>query len=466
MANGDNTPDQTNQGAQPAPPLVPPDIGTALPAGIPQQAPALAPPPPISGGRMPMPGAGLPNIIQLLAGVLKPQQGTVTPGQGPQRPNSRLEVFENFLGQFLTSFSAGLGQSGQRGAEGKGFAAAVNAPYQRSLQQQEFGLQERGVESQEGLRAAQEQFNRSRATQFDLVPMTVMGPDGNPQQVMVPQNSVGRIQAAIQGQQGKIISAQDHDQTLKDIAALKNPTIQITSDVAQSLGLPTSLVGNKLSAADIHRLLPGTKTISTAEGIYLANAANPNAIPIRIGSNPTIAAANIGANAKITVQQMRNDQALTTNLYNKAGEATKIMYSKAMDGINQWAREEERTGYLSFGADPNTARQAFEQELIRRKDAANQTLIDRTKDLIGKGPTGTGPAGVPTGTAAAPNRIPKANPQQNVFGNIVQQDPALQKVVTALSGIKDKGKLGTQIEGSKTLTGAQKAILKGYYGIQ
>lgn len=99
--------------------------------------------------RMPMPGAGLPNIIQLLAGVLKPQKAPPPqPGQAPQRPNSRLDVFENFLGNFLNSFAAGMAQSGQRGAEGKGFAAAVQQPYQRGIQQQELGLEQQKVQAQ------------------------------------------------------------------------------------------------------------------------------------------------------------------------------------------------------------------------------------------------------------------------------------------------------------------------------
>ena len=85
----------------------------------------------------------VPTLGSFIADMIKgPGYEQGAPGQ-PGRPISRLDSFENFIGTFLNSFSQGMSNAGTGpAANARGFGAAVQAPYQRQLQQYQLGQQQ------------------------------------------------------------------------------------------------------------------------------------------------------------------------------------------------------------------------------------------------------------------------------------------------------------------------------------
>jgi hypothetical protein len=138
------------------------------------------------------------QLVQALAGGGNGQlpSGPLNLNQQPARPTSRLDAFENFLGQFLDSFSKGMAASGTGpAANARGFGTAVQAPYQQQLQQYQLGQQQQAQQAQvgeaqarTGLIGAQtqgeditNQINRNR-----LLMMGQMGQGGNPFAMLGP----------------------------------------------------------------------------------------------------------------------------------------------------------------------------------------------------------------------------------------------------------------------------------------
>lgn len=118
---------------------------------------------------------GLPAIAQLMSQLIKPtaqgptNQNPANLAQGPSRP-SRLDAFEHFLGNFITSFAAGMGQSGSGpGANARGFGAAVNAPLEQARQQFALQQQAQQVQSQTQYTQAHAELERAQAGMVPVV---------------------------------------------------------------------------------------------------------------------------------------------------------------------------------------------------------------------------------------------------------------------------------------------------------
>jgi hypothetical protein len=94
-----------------------------------------------------------PNIVRLIAGLINPAQA----GSPAGRPPSRLNVFEDFLGNFVNSLGQGLAASGHGpGANARGAGAAIMAPQTQAMQQAQIASQQ--AEAQQAQqRAALEQ---------------------------------------------------------------------------------------------------------------------------------------------------------------------------------------------------------------------------------------------------------------------------------------------------------------------
>ena len=118
-------------------------------------------------------GYGMPALIGMIGQMIHPT-ATLQPGQMPRTP-SRLDAFENFLGQFTSSLTSGLAASGTGPAANiRGAAAAMGAPHQRALQDYQLQAQEQNRQAI----LAQQQANLE-ATRAKAQEVQVQGPDGN-----------------------------------------------------------------------------------------------------------------------------------------------------------------------------------------------------------------------------------------------------------------------------------------------
>jgi len=112
-----------------------------------------------------------------------------------------MDVFENFLSDFLQSFSAGISASGHGpGANLRGAGAAMQAPFQRSVQLSEL-QQQRGLsQSEQNLRnrqaaeaAARGEYYRSQGAAItaasNLVPVQIPNGQGGTDTIMLPAKS-------------------------------------------------------------------------------------------------------------------------------------------------------------------------------------------------------------------------------------------------------------------------------------
>jgi hypothetical protein len=189
-----NMPQQTLPPAMPPPEQAQPpldvNLGTATQG---QQKPQTAPPK----------QSAVPALAGFLQQMIKGpgyEGGTGSPGSAgsqPGRPISRLDSFESFIGNFLNSFSQGMSNAGTGpAANARGFGAAVQAPYQRELQQYQLGQQQQVQQAQ--VAQTQAETERTQA-QAQKVPVQPYGPQG-PTIYMSAQEAKGIMQAGVAGQ--------------------------------------------------------------------------------------------------------------------------------------------------------------------------------------------------------------------------------------------------------------------------
>ena len=192
-----NIPAQSN-----APMPAPPDVGQDQP----QQAPPVMPRPAAPQAGPPQMG-GLPLIAQYLSGMIHGGQGGVNPQTGqPTAPTTRGDMTLNFLGQFLSNMAQGLAQSGHGpGANLRGLAGGMMAPYQRELAQYQLGQQQQAQQAQIEAEQARTQAQLQSYTstpRFDPISGQYLGP-------MTP----GQFTQYIRGQ----AAAKERGQTAQDI---------------------------------------------------------------------------------------------------------------------------------------------------------------------------------------------------------------------------------------------------------
>lgn len=151
-------------------------MGGELQAPPPTQQPQVSSTPPRSN--QPPRMGGMPLIAQYIQGMIKGgTQGGIGPSGYPQQPTSRGDMTLNFLGQFLGNLAQGLSQAGHGpGANLRGFGAAVQAPYQRSLQ--DFQVQQQAQEQQARIaqQQAQTELAQAQAGQYKNLMQTPLGP--------------------------------------------------------------------------------------------------------------------------------------------------------------------------------------------------------------------------------------------------------------------------------------------------
>ena len=128
-----------------------------LQAPPPTQQPQVSSTPPRSN--QPPRMGGMPLLAQYIQGMIKGgNQGGIGPSGYPQQPQSRGDMTLNFLGEFLGNMAQGLSQAGHGpGANLRGFGAAVQAPYQRNLQDFQVQQQAQQQQAQLGLEQARTQ---------------------------------------------------------------------------------------------------------------------------------------------------------------------------------------------------------------------------------------------------------------------------------------------------------------------
>lgn len=151
----------------------PPDISQLVP---PQPAPDVssisspAPTPVLAGSpgspqyaaAQNQPPSPSPILYQLIKGLTHPQMVAPAPGE-QARPVSRLSTFENFLGNFVNALGQGLSAAHGPGAFGKGFGAAVTAPYQQDLQRFQLGQEAQANQARVGQEQAQTALTQQQA---------------------------------------------------------------------------------------------------------------------------------------------------------------------------------------------------------------------------------------------------------------------------------------------------------------
>jgi len=115
------------------------------PGQVPPRDPNAGPQVPSYKGRMPL-------AVRALKQFIHPASGTVAGERVPSRTN----VMEGFLSELMGNFSAGLAAAGHGpGANLRGAAAAMQAPYQRDVQDYQMQQQEQSHQSQLAQQAAQ-----------------------------------------------------------------------------------------------------------------------------------------------------------------------------------------------------------------------------------------------------------------------------------------------------------------------
>lgn len=119
------------------------------------EAPAQTPNPTISYKS----DSKLPIAAELFKGLIKPPSGQfVSAANGLYRPANRMDVFEQFLGDFLQAFSTGMSQSGTGpAANARGFGGAVMAGPNIAMQRQQFASQQQAQQAQLQLEQARTQ---------------------------------------------------------------------------------------------------------------------------------------------------------------------------------------------------------------------------------------------------------------------------------------------------------------------
>lgn len=156
---------------------LPPDQLPDSVANAPNPAPVLAGSPgsPEAAAAANRPPVPTPILQQLISGLARPQMVAPAPGQ-MARPVSRLDTVEHFLGNFVQALGQGMAAAHGPGAFGKGFGAAVGAPYQQSMQQFQAGQQAQANQSEIQQRAAQSQLTQAQAQNLSNVVQTPYGP--------------------------------------------------------------------------------------------------------------------------------------------------------------------------------------------------------------------------------------------------------------------------------------------------
>jgi hypothetical protein len=334
-----------------------PDLGGA-PQGTPpilpsqQQQPAV-PAPDFGSGTLnepsgigptpkPQPSSGPPkqSTVPALYGFMRQMFGGQdqrgyydAPAGQPGRPVSRMDAFENFLGNFLSSFATGMQQGGTGpGASGRGFGAAVNAPYQKQVGQ--YQLQQQGQLAQAQAAEAQGRGSEAEARAAQMGQMVTL-PNG----VTMPMALAQKVYPATIAAQAKVQAAGTQKQFLTTSMGVFDtktgkyvnsqgfgPTalVSVNDEMAQQYGLPQELIGKQIKLSDLANLEKGAASqvtpVQGAAGPALANKISGKVTPLRLGSP----AANAVAMANLDLRKQAFERDTFGTLYGKLIPSTFI----------------------------------------------------------------------------------------------------------------------------------------------
>lgn len=175
-----------------------PDVGQAS-----QQMPQYQPPQ--RSNAPPVPRPILADLFNAFGIGGKNQYNTPASGGQMARPTSRLDHFESFLGNFVQALGAGFANEGRGpGAAYRGAGAAMQAPYQQSLQNYQAQSQVQSQQAEAQLKQAQAQ------------PVNVNLGDGTGVQSL-PASSAAQV---YRGYPSSLVSAD----AKRDVAAGQNAT--------------------------------------------------------------------------------------------------------------------------------------------------------------------------------------------------------------------------------------------------
>lgn len=128
---------------------------------------------------------GKPLLLDYIQQMIHPQAASPL-----SRPESRGDMTLNFMGQFLANLAQGLAAAGHGpGANLRGAAGAIQAPYQRELQQYQLGQQQQAQQAAVGAEQARTQQTEAQTRLLgQSIPLTL--PNG--QQIYIPANQIGQ----------------------------------------------------------------------------------------------------------------------------------------------------------------------------------------------------------------------------------------------------------------------------------
>src|SRR5215831_9826783 len=243
-----------------------------------------------------------PSTMPALAGFLQqmfkgPGYQDMGPGQ-PARPISRLDAFENFLGNFLQSFAAGMSNAGTGpAANARGFGAAVMNPYHQQLGQYQMEQAQQAQQSQLAYQQAQTQHLQAQTEQMGQI---VTLPNG----VQMPLALAQKVYPAMVSAAGRVEAAGVKRYTASPFGVLDTQTgkllgggtmgnmVTVTPEMQKDMNLPEQLLGKQMKVTDLSSWLRGQASAMTiaegSQGPYLGSKiAGPGSFqPVTSGGKP------------------------------------------------------------------------------------------------------------------------------------------------------------------------------------
>lgn len=249
---------------------------------MPQSQEAAAPPKKFKGD------ANLPAIVELAKGLIKPPSDqAVQTNNGLYRPANRMDVFENFLGNFLQSFATGMSQSGHGpGANLRGAGAAIMAGPNLAMQRQQFAAEQAQRQAETERAQAGTNLTTEQARQMGSM---VTLPNGATMplalaQKVYPALVSGQAKVAAAGTQKRYMSTPfgmfDTQSGTYQGGASGPSAVQLTPDILQAYDLPNELLGKTVTPQGLASLMGasarGTATVTGAAGPALVQKTGPN----------------------------------------------------------------------------------------------------------------------------------------------------------------------------------------------
>lgn len=302
---------QITQGDVPLAPVASnPQPMESLVAGIQPKSPPM-----VRGGVSKEEAEGIPTmagrkpaIVNFIMGMMHPERGTIA----GNRTATRADHFFDFMGNMLNSFSQGMAAAGHGpGANMRGAAAAIQAPYMRDVQ--EYQLRQ-----QSALQQAQIEKERAQTEQIRSMGEMVQTPWG-----VMSKSLASKIWPAGISAQAKVESTRLAKRFMSvpnvglvDTQATGGPrvvqgtnakTVLVTPEIAEQYTIPQQLIGQQIPLNQFTQFERGGAAQWTiaqgAQGPALVRKGTGQAKDLGLG-NPHQVANDIAAGRLKLSQQM------------------------------------------------------------------------------------------------------------------------------------------------------------------